>query len=54
MYFCATIHALFEYKGLHVTYTVENVGGGIGHDPATEVTHLVKSTSSPFQCGGLP
>ena len=54
MYFCATIHALFEYKGLHVTYTVENVGGCIGQDPATEVTHLVKSTSSPFQCGGLP
>ena len=53
---CATIHALFEYKGLHVTYiyTVENVGGCIGQDPATEVTHLVKSTSSPFQCGGLP
>ena len=40
MYFCATIHALFEYKGLHVTYTVENVGGGIGQDPATEVTQI--------------
>ena len=23
-----------------VTYTVENVGGGIGQGPATEVTHL--------------
>ena len=23
-----------------VTYTVKNVGGGIGQDPATEVTHL--------------
>ena len=23
-----------------VIYTVENVGGGIGHNAATEVTHL--------------
>lgn len=40
MYFGVTI-ALLElwvHKGL--IHTVENVGGGIGHDPATEVTHL--------------
>ena len=39
MYFCATIHALMElsvYKGCNLYY----VGGGIGQDPATEVTHL--------------
>ena len=29
----------FEYTKA-VTYTVENVGGGIGQDPATEVTNL--------------
>ena len=29
----------FEYTKA-VTYTVENVGGGIGQDPAAEVTHL--------------
>jgi len=42
MFFCGTIHALFElwvHKGCNL-YTVENVGGGIGQDPATEVTHL--------------
>ena len=36
---------------LQLIYTVENVGGGIGQDPATEVTHSWdKSTSSFFQC----
>ena len=29
----------FEYTKA-VIYTVENVGGGIGHNAATEVTHL--------------
>ena len=29
----------FEYTKA-VTYTVENVGGGIGQGPATEVTNL--------------
>ena len=29
----------FEYTKA-VTYTVENVGGGIGQDPATEVANL--------------
>ena len=41
-YFGATIHALIElwvHKAV-VTYTVENVGGGIGQDPATEATYL--------------
>ena len=38
MYFCANIHALLKVwiqKGC-----VKNVGGGIGQDFATEVTHL--------------
>ena len=40
----------FEYTKA-VIYTVVKVGGGIGQDPATEVTHLwLKSTSSFFQC----
>ena len=30
----------FEYTKA-VAYALENVGGGIGQDPATEVTHLV-------------
>ena len=30
----------FEYTKAVVTYTVENVGGGIGQGPATEVTYL--------------
>ena len=29
----------FEYTKA-VTYTVENVGGNIGQDPVTKVTHL--------------
>ena len=29
----------FDYTKA-VTYTVENVGGGIAQDPATKVTHL--------------
>ena len=29
----------FEYTKV-VIYTVVKVGGGTGHDPATEVTHL--------------
>ena len=30
-----------EYELLEILqYTVEEVGGGIGQDPATEVTHL--------------
>ena len=30
----------FEYTKDACNSTVENVGGGIGQDPATEVTHL--------------
>ena len=35
-----------------VTYTVVKVGGGIGQNPSTEITHFgqVKLTSSIFQC----
>ena len=41
LWFCATIHALFEPEYTKaVTYTVENVDGGIGREPTTEVTHL--------------
>ena len=40
----------FEYTKA-VIYTVVKVGGGIGQDPATEVTHL-RLNQSPvfFQC----
>ena len=37
----------FEYTKA-VAYALENVGGGIGQDPATEVTHL--GLTSFFQC----
>ena len=35
--FCATVHDLSTEGS--IIYTVGNVGGGIGQDPATEVTH---------------
>ena len=60
--FCALNETLSTQR-LYVTYTVENVGGGIGQDPATKVTHLglnqelmnrhgekKRSTSVPILC----
>lgn len=43
-YLCL-IGTLSTHKGL--IHTVENVGSGIGHDPATEVTQL-KLNQLPF------
>ena len=41
MCFCTTIHTLLELEYTKAAiYTVENVGGGIGQDSVTEVTHL--------------
>ena len=37
----------FEYTKV-VTCTVENIGNGIGQDPATEVTHLGLNQPSVF------
>ena len=39
----------FEYTKA-VTYTVENVGGGIGQDPATEVANLGLFVCLFFYC----
>ena len=38
---CTFVKLFMSYLNFEaVTYTVENVRGGIGQDPATEVTHL--------------
>ena len=41
----------FEYTKA-VIYTVVKVGGGIGQDPATEVTHLRLNQPPVYTCGG--
>ena len=42
----------FEYTKA-VIYTVVKVGGGIGQDPATEVTHLRLNQPPVFSSGAV-